>query len=193
MAIGYSLESLARLKQDKNVNLNALSGLSGSANLLPYFTGAGVMSATAFTEFARSLLGKNSAAGVNTLLGLGTAATKNVGTAPGQIPDMGSFIGANGSSGYRYLPGGTLIQWGTVNITSAPSGTHTGTYPVAFPTSPRQIFLTHDNPATNILAYGSADMTSKTQFRVNAVAIDYDQFRVAQAIGLVMRWFCIGD
>ena len=42
-------------------------------------------------------------------LGLGTAATKNVGTGTGQIPDMSSFTN---SSGWQKLPGGKILQWG---------------------------------------------------------------------------------
>ena len=38
-------------------------------------------------------------------LGLGTAATKNVGTGTGQIPDMSSFTN---SSGWQKLPGGKI-------------------------------------------------------------------------------------
>ncbi|MHB9348931.1 hypothetical protein ACPUEX_23585, partial [Enterobacter vonholyi] len=44
-----------------------------------------------------------------TNLGLGTAATKNVGTGSGQIPDMSSFTNA---SGWQKLPGGKILQWG---------------------------------------------------------------------------------
>ncbi|MHB9348932.1 gp53-like domain-containing protein, partial [Enterobacter vonholyi] len=42
-------------------------------------------------------------------VGLGTAATKNVGTGSGQIPDMSSFTNA---SGWQKLPGGKILQWG---------------------------------------------------------------------------------
>lgn len=54
-------------------------------------------------------------------LGLGTAATKNVGTGSGQIPDMSSFVfnlGANGAA-YNWFPGGNLLQMGRANTSAS--------------------------------------------------------------------------
>lgn len=64
-------------------------------------------------------------------IGCGTAATKNVGTAAGNIPDMASFASQQTSSGYQQLPGGLTIQW--MNA-SAPDGTTSGSValPIAF-------------------------------------------------------------
>lgn len=64
-------------------------------------------------------------------IGCGTAATKNVGTAAGNIPDMASFASQQTSSGYQQLPGGLTIQW--MNAT-APDGTTSGSValPIAF-------------------------------------------------------------
>ena len=42
--------------QQLNGNLSALSGLSGAANQLPYFTGTGTMTTTTLSPFARTLL-----------------------------------------------------------------------------------------------------------------------------------------
>jgi hypothetical protein len=55
--------------------LTSLSGLAGAANLMPYWTGAGVMATTALTAAARSLLDDADAAAMRATLGLGTAAT----------------------------------------------------------------------------------------------------------------------
>lgn len=66
-----------------------------------------------------------------TALSLGTAATKNVGTGTGQIPDMGSFATSLTINGYQKLPGGLIMQWGLA--TPAVGGTFI-TFPIAFPT-----------------------------------------------------------
>lgn len=65
-------------------------------------------------------------------IGCGTAATKDVGTAADNIPDMTSFTSLQSSSGYQKLPGGLVMQW--VNA-SAPDGTTSGSValPIAFP------------------------------------------------------------
>lgn len=64
-------------------------------------------------------------------IGCGTAATKNVGTAAGNIPDMASFASQQTSSGYQQLPGGLTIQW--MNA-AAPDGATSGSValPIAF-------------------------------------------------------------
>lgn len=64
-------------------------------------------------------------------IGCGTAATKNVGTASDNIPDMTSFTSLQSSSGYQKLPGGLVLQW--IN-TTAPDGTTSGSValPIAF-------------------------------------------------------------
>lgn len=61
-------------------------------------------------------------------LGLGTAATKNVGTGSGQIPDMSSFNTGNSNS-FR-LPTGHFVQFGTGQTIS---GGFTQSYPTPFP------------------------------------------------------------
>ncbi len=54
--------------QQLNNNLTALSGLSGAANLLPYFTGTGTMTTTPLSSFARGLLDDQSPAAARTTL-----------------------------------------------------------------------------------------------------------------------------
>lgn len=112
-AASLQIGSLPASKQDKNVNLTALSALTGAANTLPYFPGVGVLSLTALTAKARELLaqstsadmrailfdvalpinlggtGATTEAAARTKLGLGTASTRNVGSSLDQVMLVG--------------------------------------------------------------------------------------------------------
>ncbi|MCM7839021.1 gp53-like domain-containing protein [Enterobacter roggenkampii] len=183
--------------QPLDATLTALSWLATGANKLPYFSGVDQMAATDLTSFARGLLGKTDAATAKAHLGVGSAGGRNVGagfSAGGsEIPDMTFFAGLKGSAGYQYFPTGMLLQWGTVGLKSAPSGTSIGTFPVAFPAAGQQIVVTHDNPLTNVMAFGAASIIDPTQFRVNAIAINADTFTLAPGYNLTLRWFAIGS
>ena len=74
-----------------------------------------------------ALSGKSIAA-ILEYLGLGTAATKNVGTGSGQVPDMSSFNTGNTNS-FR-LPTGHFVQIGSGQTIS---GGFTQSYPTPFP------------------------------------------------------------
>ena len=184
-------------KQQADATLTALAGLVNGANKLPYFSGVDQMATTDLTAFARGLLGKADAATAKGHLGVGSAGGRNVGagfSAGGsEIPDMTFFAGLKGAAGYQYFPNGTLLQWGTVGLKSAPSGTSIGTFPVAFPAAGQQIVVTHDNPLTNVMAFGAASIINPTQFRVNAIAINADTFTMAPGYNLTLRWFAIGS
>ncbi|HDR2531223.1 TPA: hypothetical protein QCI12_001357 [Enterobacter roggenkampii] len=183
--------------QPLDATLTALAWLATGANKLPYFSGVDQMAATDLTSFARGLLGKADAATAKGHLGVGSAGGRNVGagfSAGGsEIPDMTFFAGLKGSAGYQYFPTGMLLQWGTVVLKSAPSGTSIGTFPVAFPAAGQQIVVTHDNPLTNVMAFGAASIIDPTQFRVNAIAINADTFTLAPGYNLTLRWFAIGS
>ena len=184
-------------KQQADATLTALAGLVNGANKLPYFSGVDKMEATDLTAFMRGLLGKADAATAKGHLGVGSAGGRNVGTGfsagGSEIPDMTFFAGLKGSAGYQYFPTGMLLQWGTVGLKSAPSGSSIGTFPVAFPAAGQQIVVTHDNPLTNVMAFGAASIINATQFRVNAIAINADTFTMAPGYNLSLRWFAIGS
>ena len=184
-------------KQQADETLTALAGLVNGANKLPYFSGVDQMATADLTAFARGLLGKADAATAKGHLGVGSAGGRNVGTGfsagGSEIPDMTFFAGLKGSAGYQYFPTGMLLQWGTVVLKSAPSGVSIGTFPVAFPAAGQQIFVTHDNPLANVMAFGAASIIDPTQFRVNAIAINADTFTMAPGYSLILRWFAIGS
>lgn len=184
-------------KQQADETLTALAGLVNGANKLPYFSGVDQMATADLTAFARGLLGKADAATAKGHLGVGSAGGRNVGagfsSGGSEIPDMTFFAGLKGDAGYQYFPTGTLVQWGTVGLKSAPSGTSIGTFPVAFPAAGQQIVVTHDNPLTNVIAFGAASIINPTQFRVNAIAINADTFTMAPGYDLTLRWFAIGS
>lgn len=183
--------------QPLDATLTALARLTTGANKLPYFSGVDQMATADLTAFARGLLGKADAETAKGYLGVGSAGGRNVGagfSAGGsEIPDMTFFAGLKGAAGYQYFPNGMLLQWGTVGLKSAPSGTSIGTFPVAFPVAGQQIVVTHDNPLTNVMAFGAASIINTTQFRVNAIAINADTFTLAPGYNLTLRWFAIGS
>lgn len=100
--------------------------------------------------------------GVPDISGLGTAATKGVGTGTGQIPDMAAFLASRSDFGYQQLPGGLIIQWG---LAAAPNGSLSQrAYQVAFPNAALRVFLCH-NAAGNAVGLSGASLAgSKTLF-----------------------------
>ncbi|ABP59733.1 hypothetical protein [Enterobacter sp. 638] len=78
-----------------------------------------------------------------TIASLGTAATKDVGTGAGQIPDMSSF--PSGTNYYK-MPGGKIVQFGIISFGVGVNQVVVN-YPVAFPSAVRSIVLTWTDAA----------------------------------------------
>lgn len=72
-------------------------------------------------------------------LGLGDAAKRTVGISTGNIPDMSFFSSLLSGAGYQKLPGGLIIQWGTISGTI---GQLSWPYPITFPNAVFQAAVT---------------------------------------------------
>ncbi|EPX7751238.1 gp53-like domain-containing protein [Escherichia coli] len=111
-------------------------------------------------------------------LGLGTAATSNIGTGAGQVPDMSSFTtghsGAadwpNPKSGWSKGPDGVITQWGIFGFPVGQTGTNV-VFPLPFPARVESITLTMADIQESLLspttmpAYGvNSTGTSRTGF-----------------------------
>lgn len=69
-SVRVALSDVTAKALSSNVNVNALAGLAGVADRLPYFTGAGALSLANLTAFARTLLDDTNAAAAQATLGL---------------------------------------------------------------------------------------------------------------------------
>lgn len=111
-------------------------------------------------------------------LGLGTAATSNIGTGTGQVPDMSSFTTGhsgtadwpNPKSGWSKGPDGVITQWGIFGFPVGQTGTNV-VFPLPFPTRVESITLTMADIQESLLspatmpAYGvNSTGTSRTGF-----------------------------
>ncbi|HHL4595652.1 TPA: phage tail protein [Escherichia coli] len=164
--------------QALDATLSALAGLATGANKLPYFTGNDTAAQTDLTSVGRDIIGKNTIADILTYLGLGEAATRNVGTDTGQVPDMSSFTtGHSGAadwpkpkSGWSKGPDGVITQWGIFDFPVGQTGTNV-VFPLPFPARVESITLTMADIQESLLspatmpAYGvNSTGTSRTGF-----------------------------
>lgn len=106
-------------KQNYSQQLTALSGLEIAKDKLPFFNSNNSADITTLTKTGCDIIAKNSVDEVRTLLQLGSAALKIIGTGANQVPDMNAFGVSKNETGYQYLPGGLIFQWGKVWPTQA--------------------------------------------------------------------------
>ena len=71
-----------------DLGLNSIAGLTTSANQLIFTTASDSYAVTSFTAFGRSLVDDADASAARTTLGLGTAATQNVGTSASNVVQL---------------------------------------------------------------------------------------------------------
>lgn len=119
-----SLSVTASTYQPLDADLTAIAALVSAADRLPYFTGSGTAALATFTAAGRALVDDADAAAQRTTLGLGTAATLNVGTAANnvvQLDGTAKLPAVDGSAltGISGTPTGAVIPFAG---TTEPSG-----------------------------------------------------------------------
>ncbi|NUL36653.1 gp53-like domain-containing protein [Kosakonia sacchari] len=149
-SLATSLSGLA--KKGDNSDITSLSGLTTPLSL------------------AQGGLGSTTADGGRTALGLGTAATRNVGVGPDNIPDMSSQgVGIGNSLGWQKYPNGMIRQWGVSSAASGPGASVSITFPVGFPNACLQLKLypiSDDIPAVTLFMPGAVSNLSATAWAV---------------------------
>lgn len=110
-------------KQPLDGTLTALAALTTSANQMVYATGLDSFALTPLSTFARSLLDDASAESMRTTLGLGDLSIQSIATA------FGNSLTA---SGYQQLPGGLILQWGSLGAIFNSTNINI-TFPITFP------------------------------------------------------------
>lgn len=121
----------------EDASITSLAALATAADKMVYTTGVDTYAETALTSFARTLLDDAAASNARTTLGLGDSATKNTGTASGEVAagDDSRFdtLTVNTQSGAY-----TLVLTDAGKMIRSASGTHAWTVPpnssVAYPT-----------------------------------------------------------
>ncbi|VAL08699.1 phage-related tail fiber protein-like protein [Enterobacter hormaechei] len=143
---------------------------------------------------ARGGLGSNTPAGGRANLGLGTTATKTVGTGAGQIPDMSAFGASATSKGYMKFPNGLILQWGVFKVPAANAG---GDYSIdqcqiPFPNGIICCLASGSDTSTDTPCFASAEAISNQQIRIKAVAVNLPNKTITQGMLVSGTWFAIG-
>jgi hypothetical protein len=180
-----------------SVSVNALAGITGAADKIPYFTSGSTMWTTPLTLMARGLLDDPDAASMRATLGLKTAATA---TLVGDVYAGGVMERGYNSNGewVRYA-NGNIHQWGYIIFGQGPILT-TISANIIFPT------LFYDNTYTISLTpqvsnNGAGSQSCIGEYYANGAylnkATDYCgvgmyTYRYAQTSQVVLQWHAIG-
>lgn len=118
---GTTWEAIGALSLDPE--LEALGSVTSAADTVPYFTGSGSAAVASFTSFGRQLVDDTGQTEARATLGLGTAATADLGTFGGVVPLLN---GANTWSANQTFSGS--INYGGITQASVQPATVTGRF-----------------------------------------------------------------
>jgi len=123
-------------------------------------------------------------------LGLGTAATKNVGTGAGQIPDMSSFSLTKSNPLNMVLPGGLILKAGNGALTNQ-AQVYIG-FPTAFPNACIAGGPLSAEEGTNDYVFGQGAGRSAGGMTLAFYRAGTGQAPQANNLPLTYTWFAIG-
>jgi hypothetical protein len=179
-AIGSSVQAI-------NANLTSLSGLVGTPNNLPYFSGPdnGAMSLTSLTAFGRTVIGLADAAALRTTMSLPTTTVvgrmaRYIGTAGQQGQTASLFEDGSGNVGVGATDPTSLLDLnGSLTVRglgSAPSLAPAGQGRVYFDTTLQKFRLSENGGAYDDLGFPGAYRTKIDLLTVTA-STDLDAIR----------------
>lgn len=184
-------------KQPIDPTLTTLAALVGSANSFPYFTGGDTAALATLTSFARTLLSRSDADGVLADIGLGRVATSadiQAGTVKKIVDAAGmkAFLpkrsfAANDFIRIPDVPGGLIIQWGTV-AKSTPEGVQNVIFPTPFPNFSLMAIATPSNLSGN----NGIDVFSQVGAISNSDVNFYFSWVSTATPADGFRWFALG-
>ncbi|WP_368928010.1 pyocin knob domain-containing protein [Citrobacter freundii] len=136
-----------------------------------------------YSQLTQTDLNNGLATKVN-ISAVGTAASKNVGTGSGQIPDMSAWKSSGIDRGWRQGPDGFIEQWGVdvAAVGGTSGGGATVNLPIAFANKMVSVLAIFDNGSPIIPAAGASPINSSS-FKL----------RCSESTGtFTFRWVAIG-
>ena len=168
-------ELAAALGNDPNfatTMLNALAGKQPLDNTLTNLSGKDV-------------------AGLLAYLGLGEAATRDVGTGENQIPDMASFASGDG---WMKLPNGKILQYGRGAVTPTLSTqTMRITFSIPFPKKADCAMLTHSGDGGAPLGAGRGFVMTAEGPTLTGFNSAYRTSSTSDTVSMNYSWWAVGE